>query len=246
MAKQSIEALVEGGKASAAPPLGPALGPLGVNIGQVVAAINEKTASFKGMQVPVTVIVDEDTKEFEIEVGTPPASALIKKEAGIEKGAGNPLADKVADLKIEQIIKISKMKEDALLGKDLKMKCREIVGTCQSMGILVEGVPGPEALKLIEEGKFDKQISEEKTELSAEELKELEEEKKKLQEEIAKNRAKYESQAKELIAQMPGKENREIRKKLKEEKIPDAIINELAPEEAAAKPAEGEKKEEKK
>ena len=66
MATQTIEQLVEGGKATAAPPLGPALGPLGVNIGQVVAEINKKTESFKGMQVPVKVIVDGDTKEFSI------------------------------------------------------------------------------------------------------------------------------------------------------------------------------------
>ena len=80
MASQTVEALVEGGKASAAPPLGPALGPLGVNIGQVISAINQKTDSFKGMQVPIKVIVDTSTKKFEITVGTPPAAALIKKE----------------------------------------------------------------------------------------------------------------------------------------------------------------------
>jgi len=89
MAKETIEQLVEGGKATAAPPLGPALGPIGVNIGEVVKVINEKTASFKGMQVPVKIIVDTDTKEFEITVGTPPASSLIKKEANIDKGQGN-------------------------------------------------------------------------------------------------------------------------------------------------------------
>ena len=85
MAKQTVESLIEGGKASAAPPLGPALGPTGVNIGQVVAEINKKTADMKGMQVPVKVTVDTDTKEFTIEIGTPPAAALIKKEAGISK-----------------------------------------------------------------------------------------------------------------------------------------------------------------
>ena len=71
------------------------------------------------MQVPVKVIIDTDTKEFSISVGTPPAAELIKKEAGIQKAAGNPL-EHVADLKVEQIIKIAKMKEDALSGKDLK------------------------------------------------------------------------------------------------------------------------------
>jgi len=245
MAKDTVESLVEGGKATAAPPLGPALGPKGVNIGQVVAEINKKTEAFKGMQVPVKVIIDSDTKEFEIEVGTPPASALIKKEAGIEKGSSNPKEEKVADLLIEQIIKIAKMKEDNLLGANLKEKVKEIIGTCNSMGILVEGVSAVEAIKQVNQGKFDEEIKAEKTELSAEEKKKLEEEKKKLAEEIEKRRAEFEKQAKEIIAGMEGKEKGEIRGKLKEAKIPASIIDELMPaEEAAApsgeaKPAEG-------
>jgi len=74
MGKKTVEALIEGGKTTAAPPLGPALGPLGVNIGQIIADINKKTAGFKGMQVPVKIVVDEDTKEYKISVGTPPCS----------------------------------------------------------------------------------------------------------------------------------------------------------------------------
>ena len=224
MAKETVEALIEGGKATAAPPLGPALGPLKVNIGQVVAAINEKTKSFKGMQVPVKVIVDSDTKEFEIEIGTPPAAALIKKEAGVAKGSGNPLLDKVADLRIEQIIKIAKMKEDALLGKDLKAKVREIVGTCQSMGVLVEGKIAQDALKAIQEGQFDEQIKAEKTELTAEELKALEEEKKKLQADLEERRQKLEAKAKELITLNKNKEPNKIKAALVEAKIPPSII----------------------
>ena len=152
MAKESVDVLIEGGKATAAPPLGPAMGPLGVNIGQVVADINKKTESFKGMQVPVKVTVDSDTKEYTISIGTPPASALVKKEAGVQKGASNPLTEKVADLSIVQVIKIAKMKEDALLGKDLKQKIKEIMGTCQSMGIKVEGVPAHEAIVKVNQG----------------------------------------------------------------------------------------------
>ncbi len=238
MAKENIKVLIEGGKATAAPPLGPALGPMGVNIGQVVADINAKTQAFKGMQVPVTVTVDTETKEYEISVGTPPASSLILKEAGVKKGSSNPLADKVADLKIEQVIKIAMMKESALLGKTLKERVKEIVGTCHSMGILVEGVPAPEAVKMINEGRFDREIAEQKTELSQEELKELEEEKKKLAEESEKRREEFIAKAKTIISAMQGKERSQIKAKLHEEKIPEQIINELLPEE--------EKKEEKK
>ncbi|KHO46636.1 MAG: large subunit ribosomal protein L11 [archaeon GW2011_AR3] len=233
IAKEKVEALVEGGKATAAPPLGPALGPLGVNIGKVVADINKKTESFKGMQVPVKITVDTSTKEYEISIGTPPASALVKKEANIEKGSGNPLLDLIADIKIEQIIKIAKMKEDSLLGKTMKEKVKEIIGTCGSMGVMVEGVTAKAAIKLVDEGKFDEEIKLQKTELSAAELKELEEEKKKLAEEILKRREEFVKKAKEIIAANEGKERGFIKGKLGEAKIPQAIIDELLPAEAA-------------
>src|SRR3989338_6734362 len=236
MAAEKVNVLVEGGKATAAPPLGPALGPLGVNIGLVVSEINKKTAGFKGMQVPVKVEVDTDTKEFKISVGTPPTSGLLKKEAGIEKGSGNPKADKVADVLIEQIIKVAKMKEDALLGKTLKEKVKEVIGTCNSMGILVEGKPAVEAIADVNAGKFDKEIREEKTELTAEEKAKLEEERKRLAEEIEKRRAEFEKLAKDIIAQMAGKERGAIKAKLKEAGIPDAMIKELLPVEGVAAP----------
>jgi len=229
MPKKTVEVLIEGGKATAAPPLGPALGPLGVNIGQVVAEINKKTASFKGMQVPVKVEVDTETKEFTISVGTPPASELIKKEAGVEKGSSNPQEDFVGNLVIEQVIKIAKMKEDSLTGKTLKEKVKEIIGTCDSMGIMVEGVPAREAIKLVDEGKFDKEIGEERTELSEEKRKRLEEEKARLKEELEKKRAELMAKAKTIVASMSGKDPKIIRDKLKEAKIPQDIINELVP-----------------
>jgi large subunit ribosomal protein L11 len=231
MAKETVEVLIQGGKATAAPPLGPALGPMGVNIGKVVADINKATESFKGMQVPVKVIIDSETKDYEIKVGTPPASALIKKEANIQKGSSNPHSDFVADLKIEQVIKIAKMKETALLGKDLKQKVKEIIGTCRSMGILVEGVKPEEAIKDVNSGKYDDKILSGKTEISAEERKKLEEEKKKLEEEHKKKMAVFEKQAKEILEKFKNKESKTIRKAMKEAGIPDTLINELAPEE---------------
>jgi len=245
MGTQTVESLIEGGKATAAPPLGPALGPLGVNIGEVVAEINNKTQAFKGMQVPVKVEVNDETKAFSISVGTPPASALIKKEAGVDKGSGRAQEEFVADLVIEQIIKIAKMKETALLGKDMKNKVKEIVGTCNSMGIKVEGVKASEAIKLIEEGKFDKEITAEKTELSEEEKKKLEEERKALQAELAEKHAEEDAKAKEIIGSMEGKERSAIVAKLHEAEIHDDTINRLLPVETAevAEAAEGEAKE---
>jgi len=231
MAKTTVDVLIEGGKATAAPPLGPALGPTGVNIGQVVSEINKKTASFKGMQVPVKVEVDTDSKEFDISIGTPPASSLIQKEAGIKKGSGKPNTEKVADLRIEQIIKIAKMKEGNLLGKDLKNKVKEIIGSCNSSGILVEGVSGVDAIKMVNEGKFDKEIAEEKTEISAEELKEIEEERKKMQADLEKKRAELQKTADKVMKEMEGKEKSAIRTALKDAGIPEDMINKLAPAE---------------
>lgn len=240
MPKQTVEALVEGGKATAAPPLGPALGPLGVNIGQVVAEINKKTADFKGMQVPVKVVVDSETKKFDVTVGTPPASALIKKEAGVEKGSGNPLLDKIADIRIEQVIKIAKMKQDSLLGKDNFARVKEIIGTCDSMGILVEGKQARETIADINKGMFKDKILAGKTELTAEELKALGEERKKLEEELKARRAELEARAKEILNSMTGKEPSAIKAKLREAKIPEKLIKELMPTEGgAAAPAAG-------
>ncbi len=236
MAKQIIEVMIEGGKATAAPPLGPALGPTGINIGLVVSEINKKTADLKGMQVPVKVIIEPSTKSFSIEIGTPPSAALIKKEAGIEKGAANPLTDKVADLRIEQIIKIAKIKEGVLLGTTLKHKVKEIIGTCQSMGILVEGKTASETMQDICNGVYDAKIASGRTELSAAELKAQEIEKKRLQEELEKRRVEFEAKAKAILAQFE-KEPNKAKKAMVEAGIPKKIIDELVPDEKKKAPA---------
>lgn len=156
---ETIEALVDGGKASAGPPLGPALGPMGVNIMQVINTINDKTKQFQGMKVPVKVIINPTTKEFEIEVGTPPAASLILNEIGGEKGSGSPPKTKIGNITVDQAVKIAKMKLDGLLGKDIKQKTKEILGTCISMGVTVEGKHPKEIQKAIDAGEFDSKFA---------------------------------------------------------------------------------------
>lgn len=151
---QTIEAVVDGGQASAGPPLGPALGPAGVNIGQVIAAINEKTAAYKGMKVPVKIEID-DKRNFEVSVGTPPASQLVKTKAGAAKGSGSPKTDFVGNLSMDQVKEIVDMKKDDLLGGSYKAKVREVVGTCVSMGVNVEGINPREAQKKIADGEWE-------------------------------------------------------------------------------------------
>ncbi len=153
--KKVVELLVSGGQATAGPPLGPALGPLGVNVMAVVNKINELTKDYAGMKVPVKVSVDPETKQFEVNVGTPTTSALIVSELKIEKGSGTPNKQKVGNLSLEQLVRIAKIKRPELLSKTLKSAAKEILGTCVSMGVTVEGKDPREVMREIDEGKYD-------------------------------------------------------------------------------------------
>jgi large subunit ribosomal protein L11 len=157
--KKIVSALVTGGEASAGPPLGPALGPLGINVLQVVNTINDKTKDFAGMKVPVKVEVDSETKKFTVEVGIPPTSALIAKEAGITKGSGTSGKDYVGNISMENIIKIARMKIDISYAIDLKNTSKEIIGSCVSSGVRIENKPAKEIYADIEKGQFDSLFS---------------------------------------------------------------------------------------
>jgi large subunit ribosomal protein L11 len=153
--KKVVEALVNGGQATAGPPLGPALGPLGVNVLAIVNKINEITQDYSGMKVPVKISVDTDNKEFEVTVGTPTAAALLVSELGVTKGSGTPNTEKVGNLSLEQVVKVAKMKRADILGRDLKAAVKEVLGTGVSMGVTVEGKDPREVQKEITEGKHD-------------------------------------------------------------------------------------------
>ena len=157
--KQTISSLVTGGEASAGPPLGPALGPMGVNIMQVIEAINEKTKEFKGMKIPVTVSVDADTKEWEIEVGIPSASALLLKEANIQKGSGTSGTEWVAEITADSIAKVANVKLESSYATSLKSVAKQIVGTCGSLGIKIEGKTPKEFTAEVNEGKWDSKFT---------------------------------------------------------------------------------------
>jgi large subunit ribosomal protein L11 len=230
MAEETIDLLVEGGKAAPGPATAPKLGAYKLNIGDVFKKVNEATSAYKGMQVPVKIIIDKDTKEVKVEVGTPPVSSLIKKELGLEKaktkaaeeaekaaeaaklssatkaaggaaGAASAAApaeaekveekaaeapaegedaaaegeaadatatpgepvekpkEVLASLKMEQVVKIAKMKMTALLAKDLKAAAKMVIGTANSMmGIQVEGKWPKDVIKEVDEGKWDDAI----------------------------------------------------------------------------------------
>jgi large subunit ribosomal protein L11 len=153
--KKVVELIVSGGQANAGPPLGPALGPLGVNIVAIVNKINEITKEYAGMKVPVKISVDPEDKTFDVTVGTPTSSALIVAELKIEKGSGTPNTVKVGDLSMEQMVKIAKIKGPQLLASNVKDATKELLGTCVSLGVTVEGKDPREVQKEIDAGTYE-------------------------------------------------------------------------------------------
>jgi large subunit ribosomal protein L11 len=136
-------------------PLGPILGPLGVNVLQIVNRINELTKAYAGMKVPVKVIVDVEDKSFDVDVGTPTTSALIVKELGIEKGSGTPKATKVGDLSPESVVKIAQMKRTDSYARTLKSSVKEVAGACVSMGVTIASKEPKEFIKELDSGTYD-------------------------------------------------------------------------------------------
>nr|MDO8115206.1 50S ribosomal protein L11 [Candidatus Sigynarchaeota archaeon] len=152
-----VEALIVGGAATAGPPLGPALGPLGVPTGQVVAKINEATADFAGLKVPIVVWVNKSKKPatFRIEVKTPMTSALIIKELGIEKGSATPHEAKVGDMSMEQLVKVTKLKRKEMTAKTLRAAVKTVLGVCVSMGVTIDGGKDPRIVQqAIDDGEY--------------------------------------------------------------------------------------------
>ncbi len=158
--KITVNAMVEGGKASGGPPIGPALGPTGVNIFQVVTKINEETQAFAGLKVPVEIVVDPETKQFEVVVGIPPTSALILKEIGVPKGSGEAGTTTVGNLTIDQLKAVAKAKAADLSALTMKTAAMVVSGTCVSMGVTVEGKPAKDFQKEVREGAWDAQLDE--------------------------------------------------------------------------------------
>jgi len=161
MVKKVVKVLVEGGKATPGPPIGPALGGLGVDIGRIVGEINQKTKEYAGMKVPVEIEIDTETKQYEVRVGLPPTSMLLLRELGVEKGSGDAGSSKVGSLKREQIVKIAKMKLPMMNTTSLKSAVKQVLGTAVSVGVLIEGKTPKEAIKEVDEGLWDDLLKEE-------------------------------------------------------------------------------------
>jgi len=168
-----VKLLVEGGAMTPGPALAQKLGPMGINMGQVISEVNKSTSSFKGIKVPVELDVNPSTKAFTIHVSSPPVAELIKKEMKLEKGAGDHKNAKVGNIAIEQIISVAKTKLPTMLERNLKNAVKTVAGSCVSLGLFIEGKEPTQVAKEIEEGVYDKLIVNEKTEVSSEKRKEL-------------------------------------------------------------------------
>ena len=141
MAKEvavKIKLQAKGGQATPAPPIGPALGQHGINIGQFVQQFNDRTRDLNGMIVPVVITLYKD-KSFDFEVKSPPAAVLLKEAAGVAKGSGVPNKDKVGKVTSEQVRKIAETKFEDLNAYDIDQAMNIIAGTARSMGIEIEG-----------------------------------------------------------------------------------------------------------
>lgn len=169
-----IKLLVDAGDMKPNPAISQKLGPLGLNLGKIMQEVNKETSQFKGIKVPVALDIDTKTKNFKVEVSTPPTSGLLKKELSLEKGSGEPGSIKVANAALEQIIAIAKTKQQSMLTEDFKKVVKSVLGTCTSLGILVESKNAKEISKEIDEGKHDNIINEQKTSASPEKKAQLE------------------------------------------------------------------------
>ena len=139
MAKQEIAKIkvqVPGGQATPAPPVGTALGPHGVNIGQFVQQFNDRTKDMAGTTIPVVITVFSD-RSFEFITKSPPAAVLLKQAAQIAKGSGNPKLEKVGSVTTEQLKEIARVKFEDLNAPNIDQAALIIAGTARNMGIAV-------------------------------------------------------------------------------------------------------------
>ena len=219
-----IKLLVEGGSMKPGPALSQKLGPIGININQVIQKVNEATKDFNGLKVPVELDVDTSTKDFDVKVFSPPVSELLKKELGIEKGSGAQKKIQVANASIEQIISVAKTKMQNLLCRDLKSAVKTVAGTCGSLGILIESKSASEIEQEIDAGKYNKEIQEEKTETSEEKKTKLQEyfldvksaQEKMIKEEEAAKEAEVEKKEEAAKETKPEDEKEEVKESQKE------------------------------
>jgi len=153
-----VKALVTGGSASGGPPIGPSVGPTGINIKDVVDEINKQTIVFKGLTVPVRIECNAETKQFEIFIETPSTASLLLKELGVEKGSSTCSEEKIGNLTLDQIQNVVDAKREKFLDKTYKAALKTVLGTALSVGLTVDGEDPRIIQDRINNGKYDDKI----------------------------------------------------------------------------------------
>lgn len=235
-----IKLLIEGGDMKPGPAIAQQLGPMGINMGKVISDVNGATKEFKGMKVPVELDIDEKTKDFTVYASSPPTSELLKKELNLEKGSNKHEEIKVGNASIEDVIKIAKIKHPSMLDKDLKTAVKTVLGTCASVGILVENRNPNELIEDITSGKFDKEIQEEKTETSPEKRKQLDKHFKDVKAEQERLEAERKAAEEEAVKKAAEEAGEEVEAKPEEAKEGEPA-EEAKPEEKAEERSEEKK-----
>ncbi len=169
----TIKLLVEGGKMTPGPAVAQQLGPMGLNLGQIISDVNERTKGFSGMNVPVVLDVDSETKKVKITVLSPPTSELIKKEIGIEKGTAARMKVRVGNMAFEQVLSVALQKHDSMLSNELVSSIKSVLGTCQTMGLFVDSREVKDIMNDFNEGVYDAMIKAKKTDVDPEKAEEL-------------------------------------------------------------------------
>ncbi len=170
-----VKLIIDGGDMKPNASISQKLGPMGINIGKVIADVNKASSGFKGIKVPVELDVNPKTKSFTVHVSSPPTAELLKKELSLELGSGQAKKLKVGNLAIEQIIKIAITKHPSMTAASLKAAVKSVIGSCVSLGILVENKEAKQVSQDIDSGVYDSEINSEKQEISSEKKKQLEE-----------------------------------------------------------------------
>ncbi|MEL9940110.1 MAG: 50S ribosomal protein L11 [Ignisphaera sp.] len=150
-----VKVQIEGGKASNAPPLGPALADAGLNVNEVVEKINSMTEAYKGYTVTVKIVIDLDTKKYDIFLELPTTTSLLLNMAKVSEPSGDPAHKKIGNITLEDVIKVALLKKQELTAKSLKAAVKTILGSARSIGLTVDGKDPKELVAELERGLYD-------------------------------------------------------------------------------------------
>ena len=220
-----IKLLIEGANMKPSPAIAQQLGPIGLNINKIILDVNNLTKNFKGMKIPIELDINDKTKEIKIKTSLPPTAELLKKELGIELGSADHKNVKVANASIEDIIKIVKIKYSEMLEKDLKNAVKSILGTCLSLGVLVENENPKNIIEEVNQGKFDNEINNEIIETMSEKRKKLDDFfiKIKTEQDLVIQKKKKQIEEKKQVEEEKQKKEKETKEKEGKEK--EALVN---------------------